>query len=47
MTDDAFAQALGQQDAAIASMLDGAGPIIVPLGAAAAAHGAVPLSSAR
>ena len=25
MTDDAFAQALGQQDAAIASMLDGAG----------------------
>jgi len=47
MTDDAFAEALGQQDAAIASMLDGAGPIIVPLGAAAAAHGAVPLSPAR
>ena len=48
MTDDAFAEALGQQDAAIASMLDGdPGPIIVPLGAAAAAHGAVPLSSAR
>ena len=36
MTDDAFAEALGQQDAAIAAMLDGdPGPIIVPLGAAA------------